>query len=165
MADVVKPEVRSAMMSRIRGKDTQPELVLRRGLFARGFRFRLHSASLPGRPDIVIHKHHTAIQVHGCFWHAHKRCRFFRVPEGNRQFWAEKLNLNRKRDTSSVAALRDAGWRVAIVWECALRVAPEEVLDILCEFLKKDHGYIEVAEDTSRRRYRKKRSKNGRAPT
>ena len=98
MADVVTPAVRSAMMSGIRGKDTQPELVLRRGLFSRGVRFRLHAASLPGRPDLVIHKYKTAVLVHGCFWHAHQDCAYFRIPEGNRRFWVEKLGRNKERD-------------------------------------------------------------------
>ena len=129
MADVVKPEVRSKMMSGIRGKDTQPELVLRKGLFHRGIRFRLHSASLPGRPDLVIKKHRVAILVHGCFWHAHEGCRYFRVPASNRPFWEKKLSQNRIRDGRNLTALQAAGWRAAVVWECAIRADPASVIE------------------------------------
>lgn len=145
MADVVTTAVRSAMMSGIRGKDTQPELVLRRGLFRRGVRFRLHAASLPGRPDLVTRKHNAAIFVHGCFWHAHQGCRYFRIPEGNRQFWVEKLSRNRERDALSVDKLQAAGWRVAVVWECATRANPEATLDALYKFLMGDKEFVEIA--------------------
>lgn len=147
MADVVTTEVRSAMMRSIRGKDTKPELVLRRGLFSRGFRFRLHAAILPGRPDLVIHKHKAALLVHGCFWHAHQDCRFFRTPEGNRQFWVEKLGRNRERDARSVENLQTAGWRVAVIWECATRLNSEATLDAMYDFLLGDSGFVEIAGD------------------
>lgn len=133
------------MMSGIRGKDTQPELVLRRGLFSRGIRFRLHAASLPGRPDIVIRKYQTAVLVHGCFWHAHEGCQYFRLPGENRQFWAEKLGGNKERDARFVVALRAAGWRVAVVWECATRSAPDAALDAVCAFLKGNQAYLEIS--------------------
>lgn len=145
MADVVKPEVRSRMMSGIRGKDTQPELLLRRGLFSRGIRFRLHAASLPGRPDLVIRKHKVVILVHGCFWHAHEGCRYFRLPGSNQQFWAEKLGRNRQRDAKSTTELKAAGWRVAVVWECALRSAPADALDAVAEFVKGDRPMMDIA--------------------
>lgn len=145
MADIVKPEVRSKMMSGIRGKDTQPELLLRRGLFARGIRFRLHVASLPGRPDIVIRKHRVAILIHGCFWHAHKGCKYFRLPGGNRRFWAKKLGRNRQRDEQDAAKLQASGWRIGIVWECATRISSTAVLDALDEFLRSDHEFLEIS--------------------
>ncbi len=132
-------------MSGIRAKDTKPELVLRRGLFSRGIRFRLHVASLPGRPDIVIRKYKAVIFAHGCFWHAHRGCRHFRLPESNREFWKEKLGRNRERDSRSVKALRVAGWRVAIVWECAVRADPARTLDLLCDFLGSAVPAIEIA--------------------
>lgn len=143
--DVVTPAVRSAMMSSIRGKNTQPELVLRRGLFRRGVRFRLHAASLPGRPDLVIRKYKVAILVHGCFWHGHEGCRFFRIPEANRQFWVEKLGRNRDRDAVSLKKLQGAGWRVAVVWECATRADPEAALDVLHGFVTGDKAFLEIA--------------------
>lgn len=146
MADVVTAAVRSAMMSGIRRKDTQPELILRRGLFRRGVRFRLHSASLPGCPDLVTRKHRAVIFVHGCFWHAHSGCKYFRIPEGNRKFWIEKLTKNKARDARSVEELRAAGWRVAVVWECATRVNPQAAIGAVYEFLEGDEAFIEIAE-------------------
>ncbi len=149
MADIVKPEIRSKMMSGIRGKNTQPELALRRGLFARDVRFRLHVGSLPGRPDVVIRRFQTAILVHGCFWHAHAGCRYFKVPQGNRQFWSEKLGRNRQRDEISARALRNAGWRVAIVWECAIKTSAPTTVDLMIDFLRSGQDAIEVfASDT-----------------
>lgn len=145
MVDVVKPAVRSAMMRGIRGKNTQPELVLRKGLFARGFRFRLHGASLPGRPDIVIRKYKAVVLVHGCFWHVHKGCHYFRMPRGNRSFWAEKLGRNRDRDARTVAALHAAGWRVAVVWECATRASVSATLDAVSEFLSSNQISMEIS--------------------
>lgn len=132
------------MMSGIRGRDTRPELVLRKGLFQRGLRFRLHSASLPGRPDLVIRKYRAVILVHGCFWHAHLGCRYFRVPDSNRVFWEYKLDMNRKRDVRNVAALQAAGWRVAVVWECATRADPSAAIDSVLRFLEQDSPYLEV---------------------
>lgn len=144
MADVVKPEVRSRMMSGIRGKDTQPELVLRKGLFHRGVRFRLHVASLPGRPDLVIRKFRAVVFVQGCFWHVHEGCRYFRMPSSNRQFWQEKLGRNRERDARNIVALKAAGWRVAVVWECATRVTAESTVDVVYGFLHSDVSYLEI---------------------
>lgn len=140
------------MMSGIRGKNTQPELEVRRGLHARGFRFRLHARSLPGRPDIVIHKYRAAIQVHGCFWHAHHGCRYFRLPASNKAFWAEKLEANRLRDEQSSAALHAAGWRVAIVWECAIRSGVEAVLNRLEDFVRGEEQCMEIPPVTSSKR-------------
>jgi DNA mismatch endonuclease, patch repair protein len=145
MPDIVKLAVRSRMMSNIRGKNTQPELVVRKGIFARGFRFRLHARSLPGCPDIVIRKYQAAIQVHGCFWHLHEGCTYFRMPDTNKQFWIDKLNRNRERDVRSIAALRAGGWRVGIIWECATRVSAPAVLDAICKFLQSQQGYIEIS--------------------
>ena len=134
------------MMSGIRGKDTQPELILRRGLFSRGVRFRLHVRSLPGRPDIVIHKYRTAVIVQGCFWHAHQGCRYFRLPKSNRRFWSEKLEGNRNRDLRSYDALRAAGWRCAVVWECAIRADSDATTDSLFRFLSSDKLAIDIHE-------------------
>jgi DNA mismatch endonuclease, patch repair protein len=108
------------MMAGIRGKDTKPEVQLRRALHAMGLRFRLHAPHLPGRPDIAFPKYRAAIFVHGCFWHRHQNCKFATVPATRPEFWQAKFESNIKRDKRSVAALLEAGWRVAIVWECAL---------------------------------------------
>jgi DNA mismatch endonuclease, patch repair protein len=127
MTDVVSPEVRSRMMSGIRGKDTAPELTLRRALFAAGFRFRLHVRKMPGRPDIVLPRYRAVVFVHGCFWHQHTGCRYATTPGSNAAFWQRKFAENRARDEKAVAALIATGWRVLTVWECELssaRAAP-----------------------------------------
>jgi DNA mismatch endonuclease (patch repair protein) len=109
------------MMSRIRSTDTKPEMILRRGLHAAGFRFRLHVSGLPGKPDIVLSKFRSVIFVHGCFWHGHAGCKNFWIPKTRPEFWRAKINTNRDRDDRAIAAIRDAGWRVLVVWECATR--------------------------------------------
>jgi DNA mismatch endonuclease (patch repair protein) len=120
MADVHTPERRSANMRAIRHKDTSPELQIRRMLFARGFRFRLHVRTLPGTPDIVLPKHKVVIFVHGCFWHGHG-CHLFKTPGTRTDFWMAKIQSNRDRDFRNEAILLDTGWRVLSIWECALK--------------------------------------------
>jgi DNA mismatch endonuclease (patch repair protein) len=131
VADVVNPAVRSRMMSGIRGKDTRPEKLVRSALFAAGFRFRLHSRNLPGKPDLVLARWRTVVFINGCFWHAHPDCRFFRVPKNRRSFWIEKLGANRSRDIKCTAAIASQGWKVVTVWECALRADAVVTLDLL----------------------------------
>lgn len=118
--DVHSPEQRRYNMSRIRGRDTRPELVLRKGLHREGLRYRLHVKELPGRPDIVFPQHHAVALVHGCFWHGHD-CPMFRLPATRTEFWREKVATNQRRDEQALAALLTAGWRVLTVWECAMR--------------------------------------------
>ena len=108
-------------MSRIRGKDTKPEMLVRRGLHAAGYRFRLHRRDLPGSPDLVLPRHHAVIFVHGCFWHAHADCKNFKIPRSRAAFWQEKLMGNKERDARNTRALLEMGWRVLVVWECATR--------------------------------------------
>lgn len=127
-ADIVSPTVRSAMMSRIRGKNSRPELALRRQLFAAGYRFRLHRRDLPGSPDIVLPKHGAVIFVHGCFWHRHGGCAKATTPASNCEFWEAKFMANVERDAAVIERLGVLGWRVAIVWECAIRAAGLEAL-------------------------------------
>ena len=121
MADVVDRQTRSRMMSGIRGKDTRPEMLVRRALFAAGFRFRLHRADLPGSPDIVLPGRRVAVFVHGCFWHMHAGCRFAKLPSTRPGFWKVKLEGNVARDRRAVEALVGSGWRVLVIWECATR--------------------------------------------
>ena len=121
MADVHSPEVRSYNMSRIRAKDTKPELILRKLLFANGFRFRLHRRDLPGKPDIVLPKHRTVIFVHGCFWHGHDCARGARMPKTNAAYWRAKIARNRARDEKTLAAYAAMGWRALVVYECELK--------------------------------------------
>lgn len=137
MTDVVTPEVRSRMMSGIRGKDTQPEMQVRRFLHGQGLRFRLHDRSLPGAPDLVFPRHGAVVFIHGCYWHRHEGCKYASTPASNVEFWQRKFAGNVKRDRRAIAMLLDAGWRVFILWECGLRQAGiEDVLawlpDAIC---------------------------------
>jgi DNA mismatch endonuclease (patch repair protein) len=120
MADIVSRETRSRMMSGIRGADTKPELEVRRYLFARGFRYRLHVRGLPGRPDLVITSLRTALFVNGCFWHRHVGCRFAYTPKSRTGFWLAKLEANAVRDRRNHERLRELGWTVLVVWECEI---------------------------------------------
>lgn len=120
--DSLTPAERSDRMSRIRGKDTVPELTVRRYLHSRGFRYRLHVSNLPGKPDLVLPRYSVAIFVHGCFWHAHS-CQKGRVPATRSSFWERKFCTNRVRDARNVRALRRMGWRVLTVWECNLNTS------------------------------------------
>jgi DNA mismatch endonuclease (patch repair protein) len=116
----VDAATRSRMMAGIKGKNTKPELLLRKALHKRGFRYSLHSKKLPGRPDIVFPSRKAVIFVHGCFWHGHD-CRYFRVPSTRPEFWLRKIASNQMRDRYVASRLRESGWRQLIVWECALR--------------------------------------------
>ena len=122
MVDVVDKETRSRMMSGIRSKNTRPEIYLRKGLHALGFRFRLHVKEIPGKPDIVLPKYRALIVVHGCFWHGHG-CRYCIKPKTNTAFWQEKIHGNKLRDERTLQLQLDAGWRCLIVWECSVRLA------------------------------------------
>ncbi len=120
MTDSIPPDERSRVMSRIKGKDTRPELAVRRILHSAGFRYRLHAKDLPGRPDIVLRSLKTLVFVNGCFWHGHD-CHGTRLPKSNRRFWNAKIKANMARDARNLAECRRLGWRVLVVWECALR--------------------------------------------
>jgi len=133
LADIVDAKTRSRMMAGIRGKNTTPEVRLRKALHGAGFRFRLHSAKLPGKPDIVLPRFRAVIFVHGCFWHRHEGCRNASVPKSNAAFWAEKFVRNVERDAMNRVGLKEAGWRVAIIWECAIRHRGE--VDVAAELV------------------------------
>lgn len=120
MPDVVDPKTRSRMMAGITGRDTKPELLIRRALHARGFRYRLDARDVPGRPDILLPRYRAAIFVHGCFWHGHS-CPLFRLPGTRTEFWKAKIDRNRARDAEVAEALAGSPWRQLTVWECALR--------------------------------------------
>lgn len=128
MVDTLSRERRSWNMSRIRGKDTKPEVVLRSLLHRAGFRFRIHDRRLPGHPDIVLAKYRTVVFVNGCFWHRHPGCSKAYTPSSRTEFWLEKFAATVERDARKAAQLRDLGWNVVTVWECDLQKAPEEVL-------------------------------------
>lgn len=130
MTDVLTPEQRRLNMSRIRGRDTKPEMLIRHGLHALGLRYRLHDRRLPGCPDLVFARHRAVVFVHGCFWHAHG-CALSKLPATRREFWREKLRNNSARDRRAVEALRAAGWRVLVVWECAIRGQQDSLPQLL----------------------------------
>lgn len=129
--DRLTPERRSVLMSRVRGKDTKPEMAVRRTAHAMGLRFRLYRRDLPGRPDLVFQKYRTVIFVHGCFWHRHLGCRKASTPGTNTTFWAEKFERNIKRDLENRVELENLGWNVAVIWECQTKNS-----DVIFDFLR-----------------------------
>jgi DNA mismatch endonuclease (patch repair protein) len=135
------------MMAGIRGTNTKPEMLLRKGLHRLAFRYRLHDRHLPGRPDIVFPKYGAVIFAHGCFWHGHD-CHLFKWPSTRTDFWRTKINRNRDVDAAAIAALRDAGWRVGVVWECALkgrtRHVLSDVIGLCADWLKSKRPELEV---------------------
>jgi DNA mismatch endonuclease (patch repair protein) len=133
--DQVSSERRSANMAAIKGKNTGPELAVRKALHAAGFRFRLHRPDLPGKPDLVLPKYGTAVFVHGCFWHKHKYCPNARIPKTNIKFWVRKLDANALRDIKNKRRLEELGWRVYVVWECELKMKSQKWLFDLKQFL------------------------------
>lgn len=134
MTDVVDSATRSKMMSGIRGKDTKPEMIVRKALFSCGFRYRLHRRDLPGAPDIVMASRKIVIFVHGCFWHKHTNCKFAKFPSTRTEFWSTKLQGNATRDQLAISSLQSSGWRVLVVWECVTRDAAS--LQKLAETMK-----------------------------
>lgn len=139
MADVHTREQRSLNMSRIKGRDTKPEVRLRSLLHRAGFRFRLHASELPGRPDIVMPKHRAVIFVNGCFWHRHEGCRFTTNPATRVEFWQNKFDGTMKRDQRNRDLLEKSGWRVITVWECDLKAFPDRTLDEITKQLGQPH--------------------------
>ncbi len=139
MSDTLSQTQRSYNMSRIRGKNTKPEILVRKGLHARGFRFRLHNKKLPGSPDIVLPKYGVAIMVNGCFWHGHKGCRYATKPKTNIEFWETKIARNRHRDEVTTAHLEALGWTVITIWECELRTSSllDDRLNTLAEEIRR----------------------------
>jgi DNA mismatch endonuclease (patch repair protein) len=122
MADVHDKATRSYNMSRIKGKDTKPEMIVRRFLHANGFRYRLHVKDLPGKPDIVLPKYRTVIFVHGCFWHGHEGCKYFKIPETRAEWWREKIGRTQLNNNLNIRELHKRGWETLIIWECQLKI-------------------------------------------
>ena len=141
MPDVHRPQTRSYNMSRIRSRDTRPEMLLRSWLFSRGLRYRLHDKKLPGKPDLVLTKYKTAIFVHGCFWHGHDGCKNFKVPKTRTEWWIEKIKKNGERDQKAVAALIAGGWKVKIIFECKLKKPffEQTLEELILEFYANDN--------------------------
>lgn len=130
MVDKVDVQTRSRMMASIRGKDTKPEILIRKLLHARGYRYKLHDKKLPGKPDMVFPKYSAVIFVNGCFWHGHD-CYIFKTPQSNIDFWQEKISRNKARDIVAAGELVSTGWRVGVIWECALMGKTKRNLDDL----------------------------------
>lgn len=120
MADVHDKETRSFNMSRIRSKDTKPEILVRKFLFTKGFRYKLHDKMLPGKPDIVFPKYKTVVFIHGCFWHGHEGCKYFVIPQTRRKWWTDKINRNKQLDTANILRLKKLGWKIITIFECRL---------------------------------------------
>lgn len=121
MADIFSKEKRSEIMSKVRSKNTRPEVIIRRLIFGMGYRFRLHVRELPGKPDIVMLGRKKIIDVRGCFWHGHQDCKYGKLPKTREYFWKEKIERNRQRDLDNVCLLKSKGWRVLVVWQCELK--------------------------------------------
>lgn len=150
MVDVVDPATRSRMMAGIRSKNTKPERQVRSALHRRGFRFRLNQALLPGKPDLVFRKHNAVIFIHGCFWHGHD-CPLFKWPSSNTAFWRNKIERNRAKDVEVIATLKKTGWRVMVIWECALKGKAQMVrlpytVDRVCTWLlRSNYSFKEIS--------------------
>lgn len=147
MADIVEPGVRSRMMAGIRGKDTKPELAVRRAIHRQGFRYRLHDRRLPGKPDMVFPSRRAVVFIHGCFWHGHD-CHLFRWPSSRIKFWRDKITGNRQNDLTCLCALSEMGWRVLTIWECALkgrtRLPFTQVIGTAIEWIENGTGNLEL---------------------
>ncbi|NRG17581.1 DNA mismatch endonuclease Vsr [Rhizobiales bacterium] len=131
--DIYDPKKRSQIMAKVRGKDSKPELAVRRFLHRRGLRYHLHRSDFPGKPDLVFTSRHVAVFVHGCFWHQHPGCRKAKLPDSRKEFWAKKLAANVSRDLGAQKALRDIGWKPIIIWEC--EIIPERLEQLYEEIL------------------------------
>ncbi|WP_339706447.1 very short patch repair endonuclease [uncultured Sphingosinicella sp.] len=148
MADVVDAATRSRMMAGIGGKNTRPEVQLRKAMHALGFRYRLHDRKLPGKPDLVFPRYRAAVFVHGCFWHRHEGCRYATMPATRPEFWAAKFEANVARDRRAELALSEMGWRTATVWECALRRSLAKVAAQMSEWLTSETPLkIEISDE------------------
>lgn len=142
MTDVHDKKTRSYNMSRIKGKDTKPEILVRKFLFSNGFRYRLHDKKLPGKPDIVLSKYKTIVQVHGCFWHGHKGCKYFVIPKTRTTWWNHKIESNRKLDSRNFKLLTLDNWRVITIFECELKpkLRAKTLLKLLDKIKKGTNG-------------------------
>lgn len=135
--DKLTPEERSSHMSKIRGKDTKPEMVVRRFLHSHGFRYRVHDKSLPGKPDIKLTKYNAIIFIHGCFWHGHTGCHIYQMPKSRVDFWKNKISYNAMKDKTNISTLKAMGWRVYVLWECDLKpLKRQPVLESLIREIK-----------------------------
>lgn len=149
MTDVHSKEVRSYNMSMIKARDTKPELIVRRFLHAHGFRFRLHDKTLPGKPDIVLKKFNTVIFIHGCFWHGHKNCKYFKIPSTRTEWWESKIAKNKRNDKKAQRLLKKTGVNSIIIWECELKneKKPITLSKLKLKLLKSDLAIVQVVSE------------------
>lgn len=157
MPDRLTPSQRHYNMSRIRGKNTKPEMLVRQYLWSHGYRYRLNCRNLPGKPDIVLGKYRTCIFINGCFWHGHQGCRYYTIPKSNTEFWKNKVKRNRERDGEVLRKLVNSGWHCITIWECELKLdrrrqTLESLLDELSRIYFGDHGIrtYEIEEEDMR---------------
>lgn len=143
--DHISTEHRSWNMSRIRAKNTKPEVIVRKFLHSKGIRYRLH-AKLPGKPDIVMRRRRTVVFVNGCFWHGHRDCKYFRVPKTNADYWNTKINGNITRDARNYSSLEEAGWRSIVIWECQIKHDREYTLQQLFKDITQDGSHDTTVE-------------------
>lgn len=147
MVDVVDVQTRSRMMAGIKGKNTRPEMMIRKALHRLGYRYRLHSQTLPGKPDLIFPKFGAVIFVHGCFWHGHD-CALFKWPSSRAKFWREKIEGNRSRDAKSSLKISESGWRILTIWECAIkgptRRTQEEIVNVVVSWLETGVSNLEL---------------------
>ena len=141
MADIKSKEERSRNMAAIKGKDTKPEMIVRKYIFSKGLRYRIHVKSLPGNPDIVLPKYKTVVFINGCFWHGHDACKYFRLPKSNIEFWDTKIKNNKNRDIINEERLKEAGWKVIRIWECEIKKVKdrEKILETLYKQIITSH--------------------------
>lgn len=137
MTDILSPEKRSWNMSRIKGKDTKPEKIVRSNLFKNGFRFRKNDSRFPGKPDVVLPKYKTVIFVNGCFWHQHSGCKQATMPKSNTEFWEKKLNRNVEKDKENISAIKSMGWNAIVIWECEINKNFEQVMKSVIEEIRR----------------------------
>lgn len=140
MADVHNQDGRSYNMSRIRSKNTKPEMTVRKFLHSKGFRYRLYDKKLPGKPDIVLPKYKTVVLIHGCFWHGHENCQYYKVPKTRTEWWLDKIEGNITRNLHHIKKLKEMGWRVIVIWECNLKPKLAETTLVLLSAKIKAHG-------------------------
>lgn len=139
--DIWDKKKRSEVMSKIRSKNTKPEVLLRKALFAKGFRFRINYKKLPGKPDIVLPKYKTVIFVHGCFWHGHDNCAIFHIPKSNVEYWENKITRNKERDMMNIEKNISLGWKVFVIWECEItKKNIQNIIDRITRSLVKERG-------------------------
>ncbi|HVW99873.1 MAG TPA: very short patch repair endonuclease [Candidatus Babeliaceae bacterium] len=137
MADTHSKEIRSYNMSRIRGKNTKPEILVRKFLYKKGYRYRLHVKGLPGKPDVVLKKYKTVIFIHGCFWHGHEGCKYYVLPKSNTDYWLPKIQGNIARGLLAEKELTKNNWKIVTVWECELKENADKVLNAIVDFIER----------------------------